>query len=109
MKSVASLPQDKIDILIKLLEKAQIPYQSKLTDEEAGLGLVELLVRDDKYDEACEIIEKCERAQSEQEKAKYIGSCPECSAQSWERVDDADYADVGIKVFRCRMCGNLVS
>jgi len=108
MKIVASLPPADIDALKQLLDKKQIPCEAKLTDEASGLDLMELLVSEDNYDEACEIIETFQQAKLEQSKSKFVRSCPKCGSKSWEEIDDAEYAKVGLRVFRCKTCGHLV-
>ena len=57
MKNVATVSdQGDADRLMELLKKTGIPSQTATTTEETGLEAIDILVEDDLYDQACDLV-----------------------------------------------------
>ena len=108
MKTVGSLPSKDIADLERVLEAERIPHEVRLADEESGLDVSDLLVPDEPYDRACEILETWLEASAAEQPRASVRRCPKCQSQKWERVQDAHFEKVGLAVFRCTACGCLI-
>jgi hypothetical protein len=106
MKSVAVLNPDLAAGLVEVLQKAQIPCETRGITDEIGLEVIEVLVEDSQYDQACEASEQWQEQLTAEAQARSRRPCPKCRApQSLERVHDEHYDEMGLVVFRCRDCG----
>ena len=108
MKPAAtSLSPPELAALTEFLQKEGITCQTRLSSAESGLDVSDLLVDDALYDRACELVENWFEMRGAEQTRKSTPHCPKCGAQSWEQVDDAHYAKVGLAVFCCTECGCL--
>ncbi len=109
MKTVASLPPQEIAELVKVMKREHIPCETRIVEEASGLGTTELLVNEDDYEKACELVESWQDAIAAERQRKHTRHCPKCGSQSWEPVmDDAHFQKAELMVRRCKVCGCLI-
>jgi ribosomal protein S14 len=104
MKTLATVSdQSDAERLMVRLKDAGIPSEIKTTpEEESGLDAIDVLVEDDRYDQACDLVDKWVAEQQAEYEAKTTRRCPACGSPHLEHVPDVE------SVIRCRECGRLV-
>jgi len=108
MKSVAILNPEIAPALADFLGKEQIQCVTRAATDENGLEVTEVLVEDDRYEQACDASERWQEEVAAQTQARARRPCPKCRApQALERVQDARYEEAELVVLRCRECGEV--
>ncbi len=106
MKSVAMLNPEAASGLAEFLGREQILCETRATTDENGLDVTEVLVEEDRYEQACDASERWQEEVAAAAQAQARRPCPKCRApQGLERVQDGRYEEAGLVVLRCRECG----
>jgi len=109
MKTVAILDPETAASLAEHLRQAGVASERRTVIEESGLESLEVLVEDDRFDQACELAEQWQEAMASEAQKRVSQTCPKCGTpQAMERVQDSHYEELGLVVFRCRECGETV-
>ena len=113
MQLLASLstPEQAAE-LVAALGKAEISAETRNTTEETGLDVVEVLVEDAQYDDACAVVEAWEAAVLKAAESRTQRRCPACRSTDLEYLDPVAYEKSVTKIsfmFRCKSCGHVVA
>ena len=113
MQLLASLstPEQAAE-LVGVLGKEAIAAETRNTTEDSGLDVVEVLVEDDRYDDACAVVEAWEAAVLKAAEARTQRRCPACRSTELDYLDPAAYEKSVTKIsfmLRCKACGHVVA
>ena len=109
MKTVAILNHEAASDLAEYLRQAGVTSEARPVLEESGLESTEVLVEDELFDRACEISERWQEAVTSEAQKRVSQTCPKCGTpHAMERVQDNDFDEMGLVVFRCKQCGEAV-
>ena len=94
---------------LKALESGSVPYEVKQTDAD-GMDVAEVHVPEDRFDQACEIIERHEEAIAHERLEARKAVCPSCGGELLP-CDDVDFSGsiTGISyILKCAGCGRVI-
>jgi hypothetical protein len=100
---------DDLALGLKALDLAKIPYTVSQAVAD-GLDVAEVGVADNRFDEACGVIEKHEESLLIEKRKGHRLSCPSCGDEL-QQCEDVDFSGsvTGItSVLKCAGCGRLI-
>jgi len=109
MKELATItPEDK-ESLAQFLGSKRIPFQTRSQTDPSGLELIEFLVADDDWENACNEVEQWMALAQEQAEKNERNRCPTCSSPHVEAaaVNEAETLTMVDVVYTCKDCGRI--
>lgn len=102
MKTIASLEAGQTGEILARLKKEQVPAEVRMTTQESGLEMSEILVADDYYDRGCDVVEAWYAEQFEAQKKQSGVYCRKCGSRDYDRKWDEQ---IGY-TYKCKKCGD---
>lgn len=94
---------------LKALESAAIPYEVRQADAD-GMDVIEVHVAEERFDQACDIIEHHEETLARERLESRKAACPSCGAELVP-CNDVDFSGsiTGISyILKCEGCGRVI-
>lgn len=110
MKTLAELDAETAASIVDGLKATGIFCETHPKTDENGLDVTELLVDDDHYDKACEMIEAWDSHRVAEAERRAQRRCPFCNSARVTYVDDIDYEKTVTKIpamYRCGECARV--
>jgi len=110
MKTIAEIDPLTAVPIVEFLKTAGIPCDMLSKTDENGLDVTELVVGDDHFEKACEVIEQWDAQRMAEVERLAQRRCPFCNSARVKFVDDLDYKKSITKisaVYRCDECGRI--
>jgi hypothetical protein len=104
MKSIAQLDPQTAVVLADWLKDAHIPSETKVTTDDVGLEVADVLVADEDYDRACDAAEKWDAAMQAEREKQSTRKCDQCGSKKLEVIPHETLD----QVLRCEECGTMM-
>src|SRR5215471_8106910 len=101
MQSVASLEIDAAQALLERLRREGISADLRTRTEESGLEISEVMVEDDRYEQACNLAEAWQTELTEQAEKRSGRRCPKCGSWHLRYMPRDPVGDI----WKCSDCG----